>query len=194
MQNIERKEGETAPRTGLLSLFFTFFRIALFTFGGGYAMIPLIQREVVEKKKWLTDDDLLEIVAIAESTPGPIAINTATFVGTRRRGFFGAFFATLGVVLPSFIIIFVIANLLQQFAHIRAVQYAFWGIRAGVLALMIKALVNMAKKCRRHLVSYAIVLLAFVAVAFLSLPVILVLVACALVGLLEATLERRGEK
>ena len=108
----------------------------------------------MEKKKWLTDDDLLEIVAIAESTPGPIAINTATFVGTRRRGFFGAFFATLGVVLPSFIIIFVIANLLQQFAHIRAVQYAFWGIRAGVLALMVKALVPGALEEIRGIVEY----------------------------------------
>ena len=194
MEKIDRKEEQVPAKTGYLTLLWTFFRIALFTFGGGYAMIPLIQREIVEKKKWLTDDELLEIVAVAESTPGPIAINTATFVGTRKRGFFGAFFATLGVVLPSFIIIFAIANLLSQFAHIRVVQYAFWGIRAGVLALLVKALINMAKKCRRHIVSYLIVLVAFVAVAVLNLSVILVLVACALVGLLEAILEKRREK
>ena len=178
----------------LWRVFFTFFKIGLFTFGGGYAMVPLMQEQVLAHG-WATEAEIINFIAVAESTPGPIAINMATYIGTETAGFIGAFFATLGVVLPSFIIIFVIANLLQQFAHIRAVQYAFWGIRAGVLALMVKALVNMAKKCRRHLVSYAIVLLAFVAVAFLSLPVILVLVACALVGLLEATLEkRRSEK
>ena len=89
----------------ILTLLGTFLKIGAFTFGGGYAMIPLIQKEVVEKHKWMTDDDILEIVAIAESTPGPIAINAATFVGYRTAGFFGAFCATVGVVLPSFVII-----------------------------------------------------------------------------------------
>ena len=89
-----------------LQLFVTFFKIGAFTFGGGYAMIPLISKEVVENKKWITDDDILEIVAIAESTPGPIAINSATFVGYKVCGFWGSFCTTLGVVLPSFAIIF----------------------------------------------------------------------------------------
>ena len=89
----------------ILQLFLVFFKIGAFTFGGGYAMIPLIQKEVVENKKWITDDDILEIIAIAESTPGPIAINSATFVGYRTCGFWGAFFSTLGVILPSFGII-----------------------------------------------------------------------------------------
>ncbi|MBQ1988903.1 MAG: chromate transporter, partial [Clostridia bacterium] len=92
-----------------LQLFLTFFKIGAFTFGGGYAMIPLIQKEVVEEKKWITDDDILEIIAIAESTPGPIAINSATFVGYRVCGFWGSFFSTLGVVLPSFVIILIIS-------------------------------------------------------------------------------------
>ena len=92
-------------------LFITFLKIGAFTFGGGYAMIPIIQKEVVEKNKWVTDDDILEIIAIAESTPGPIAINSATFIGYRTCGFWGSFFATLGVVIPSFLIIIVIAYL-----------------------------------------------------------------------------------
>ena len=125
-----------------LKLFVTFFKIGAFTFGGGYAMIPLIQHEVAEKNKWITDDDILEIVAIAESTPGPIAINSATFVGYRICGFFGSVAATLGVVLPSFVIILAISFVLNAFQNLRAVKYAFMGIRAGVLALILKALLS----------------------------------------------------
>lgn len=123
-----------------MTLFLTFFKIGAFTFGGGYAMIPLIQREATEKKKWISDQELLDIVAVAESTPGPIAINSATFVGSKVAGFFGAFWATIGVVLPSFLIILAISAILSQFESLRLVQYAFAGIRAGVLALILKAL------------------------------------------------------
>ena len=99
-------------------LFWTFFKIGAFTFGGGYAMIPLIQREVAERRRWLKDGDILDIVAIAESTPGPIAINSATFVGYQVCGTFGAFCATLGVVLPSFLVIYVISFVLRQFSQL----------------------------------------------------------------------------
>ena len=115
-----------------LGLFATFFKIGAFTFGGGYAMIPLIQREIVDKKQWATNEDLLDIIAIAESTPGPIAVNAATFIGSKIDGFFGALFATLGVVLPSFITIFAVSFAIAQFEHIKLVQYAFTGIRAAV--------------------------------------------------------------
>ena len=108
---LDDKNKTKSKKNLIWQLFATFFKIGLFTFGGGYAMIPLIQRETVENKGWVTEDDILEIVAIAESTPGPIAINTATFVGSKTRGFWGAFFATLGVILPSFIIIFLISFL-----------------------------------------------------------------------------------
>ena len=123
-----------------LDLFLTFMKIGAFTFGGGYAMIPLIQKEVCDNKKWLKEQDIAEIVAISESTPGPIAINAATFVGQRVSGFPGACAATLGVVLPSFLIISVISLILNEFQSIKAVQYAFMGIRAAVLALILKAL------------------------------------------------------
>ena len=98
-----------------LDLFLTFMKIGAFTFGGGYAMIPLIQREVCDNKQWLNDDDILEVVAIAESTPGPVAINAATFVGSRTAGTLGAVCATLGVVLPSFLIISLISFILKAF-------------------------------------------------------------------------------
>ena len=117
-------------------VFATFFKIGAFTFGGGYAMIPIIQKEAVEKNGWVTDDDILEIIAIAESTPGPVAINAATFVGYRTAGFWGAAAATFGTVLPSFAIILILAFLLDNFMEFRAVQYAFQGINAGVLALL----------------------------------------------------------
>ena len=178
-----------------LSLFITFFKIGAFTFGGGYAMIPLIQKEVVENKKWITDDDILEIIAIAESTPGPIAINSATFVGYRVCGFWGSFFATLGVVLPSFVIILAISFVLNEFQHITAVKYAFNGIRAGVLALLLKALWTMYKKCPKGLASYIVMAGAFILTAILDAPVLLVIIGCAVFGLVSSIIaERRAAK
>ena len=114
----------------VFQLFITFIKIGAFTFGGGYAMVPLIQRETVEKKKWINDDDILEIVAIAESTPGPIAVNSATFVGYKTAGVLGAAAATIGVVLPSFTIIYFISFVIDKFENNTAVKYAFSGIRA----------------------------------------------------------------
>lgn len=177
-----------------LKLFITFFKIGAFTFGGGYAMIPLIQKEVVEEKKWITDDDILEIIAIAESTPGPIAINSATFVGYKVCGFWGSFFATLGVVLPSFIIILIISYVMNEFQNIKAVKYAFEGIRAGVLALLVKALWGMYKKTPKSLVSYIVIALSFIAVAFIDVPVLLVIIGCALFGLVSSLIISRREK
>ena len=171
-------------RSRALTLFLTFFKIGAFTFGGGYAMLPLIQREIVEKRKWITNDDILEVVAIAESTPGPIAVNSATFVGYRTGGFSGALLATLGVVLPSFAVILAISFVLREFESLKAVQYAFSGIRAGVLALVLKALWSMYKQSPKNAVSYALMVIAFVLVAFLGADVLPVIIGCAAVGLI----------
>lgn len=165
-------------------LFITFFKIGAFTFGGGYAMIPLIQEETVTKKKWISDEDILDVVAIAESTPGPISLNTSTFVGYRTAGFFGAFCATLGVVLPSFGIIVGISFVLRQFENLEIVKYAFWGIRAGVLALIIKGLISMYKSCPKNVFSYIIMAAAFVAVAFFNINVIYMTIICAVAGII----------
>jgi len=176
-------------------LFLTFFKIGGFTFGGGHAMIPLIQRETVENKKWITDDDILEIIAIAESTPGPVAINSATFVGYRTAGFWGAVCATFGVVLPSFVIILAIAYLMESFMEIKAVQYAFQGINVGVLALLFKALWNMYKKSPKSWASYVVMGGSFLLTAVLKVNMFLVIVLCAVFGLVTATMaERRMQK
>ena len=179
----------------LAKVFATFFRIGAFTFGGGIAMIPLIQKEASEKNKWVTDDDILEIIAIAESTPGPIAINSATFVGYRACGVVGSIAATLGVVLPSFLIILALSFVLQQFQQLRAVQYAFQGIRAGVLALLCKSLWTMYKKSPKGWVGYVAMGAAFILTAFFSVNVIFVIIGCGIFGLVSALyLERRGGK
>jgi len=183
----------------VLKLFITFLKIGAFTFGGGYAMIPLIQHEVAQKNNWITDEDILEIVAIAESTPGPIAINSATFVGYKVCGFWGSFFATLGVVLPSFIIILCVSFVLEAFQNLRAVRYAFMGIRAGVPSLVLKALVSMFKKCTKNWISYIVmvgaVVLSSVVGAFVDINAFYIIFASALFGLVTySVMRRRADK
>lgn len=178
----------------ILSLFITFLKIGAFTFGGGYAMIPLIQKEVVEKRKWIDDQDILDIVAIAESTPGPIAINSATFVGYKIAGFLGALFSTLGVVFPSFAIILLISFVLKQFENLQVVQYAFIGIRAGVLALIIKALLSMYQQCPKNLISYLLIIASFITVVVFNVSVLLVIIGCAVVGLVSSYVASRRLK
>jgi chromate transporter len=175
----------------LLDVFLSFLKIGAFTFGGGYAMIPLIQKETVEKHGWISDKDILEIVAIAESTPGPIAINAATFVGYRVCGFWGAFFATFGVVLPAFLIIVAISYVLKAFEQLKAVKYAFFGIRAGVLALILKALWSLYGQCPKNSAAYLIAASAFILVAVLNVNVIFVIAGCAAAGLIASFIASR---
>lgn len=170
----------------LLALFIAFLKIGAFTFGGGYAMIELIRREIVERRHWISEEDLLDMVAIAESTPGPIAINSATFVGCKVAGFWGAFCATLGVVLPSFLIILLLSDLLRRVEHYRAVRYAFFGLRAGVLALLCKALLNMYRACPKGVVAYILMAVAFISTALFDVNIFMILVLCALIGLLSS--------
>lgn len=178
----------------LLSLFITFLKIGAFTFGGGYAMIPLVEKEVAEKKNWITNDDILEIIAIAESTPGPIAINTATFVGYKIAGFLGALLSTVGVVLPSFLIIAAVSVVLREFGSLPTVRYAFFGIRAGVLALIIKALWSMYKQSPKGTVSYIVISASFVAAAVFEVNVLFVIIGCAVFGLAASLYAGRAKK
>lgn len=176
-------------------IFISFFRIGAFTFGGGLAMIPLIQKEAVEKRGWIDDEDILEIVAIAESTPGPIALNAATFVGYRAAGVLGSACATFGVVLPSFCIILLLSFVLRQFQQLQAVQYAFWGIRAGVLAMLIKSLWTMYKKSPKGWPAYVAMAAAFIMTTILDVHILIVIISCGVFGLVTATLiGRRAEK
>ena len=134
----------------LLNLFATFFKIGLFTFGGGHAMIALLEQEFVGKKKWLTYEEFLNVVSIAESTPGPVAINSATFIGHKVGGVLGSVVCTLGVVLPSFIIIYIISLFFDAFLQIKLAAYAFRGINAAVSYLILSAGFRMMKKLKKN--------------------------------------------
>ena len=132
-----------------MELFFTFVKIGLFTFGGGYAMISMIENNCVEKKAWITHDEMMDVTVIAESTPGPIAINCATFIGYKKAGFLGALVATLGIVVPSFIVIFLISMFLDNFLEITIVANAFKGIKVGVGLLILDAAITMINKMQK---------------------------------------------
>ncbi|MBQ3226154.1 MAG: chromate transporter [Clostridia bacterium] len=146
----------------LLSLFFTFFKIGLFTFGGGYAMIANVREVVVEKYGWITEDEFFQMITIAESTPGPIAINMATYVGYRKKGVLGSALATLGVILPSLIIIYAISQFLDAFMANRYVAYAFLGIKAAVAFLILKAGTDLFRKLPKQWLSLSVFLAIFV--------------------------------
>ncbi len=177
----------------ILILFFSFLKIGTFTFGGGYAMIPLIDREIVEKRKYIDGKDLIEMVAVSESTPGPVAINIATFVGYKIDGFLGALATTLGVVLPSFLIIILISYFLRQFESIEIVKYAFNGIRIAVAALIFKALLSLWKQSPKGILPYIIISAAFLSVAFFGVNAIVVIIASACLGLAGSLLAAGGK-
>lgn len=153
----------------LIELFLTFAKVGLFTFGGGYAMISIIENACVERKQWITHDDMMNVTVIAESTPGPIAINCATFVGYRQKGIAGAVAATIGMVLPSFVIIFLISIFLDNFLEITLVANAFKGIKAAVGILILDAAVTMIKKMHKKPVPCIIMLCSFAAMLLINI-------------------------
>ena len=169
----------------LLDLFLIFAKIGLFTFGGGYAMISLIENACVEKKQWITHDEMMNVTVIAESTPGPIAINCATFVGYKQKGVVGAVAATVGMVLPSFGIIFLISRFLDNFLEIRWIAHAFQGIKLAVGILILDAAIKMIKKMQKKPLQLSIMLsacAAMLAIDFFALRVssiVLMLIAAA---------------
>ena len=142
----------------LLELFFTFAKIGLFTFGGGYAMISIIENQCVERKKWISSDEMMNMTVIAESTPGPIAINCSTFAGYKRAGIPGAFAATLGMVMPSFIVIYFISMYLDNFLELTIIANAFKGIKIGVGFLILNAGITMLKKMPKKKLSKVIMI------------------------------------
>ena len=179
----------------LLDLFCAFFRIGLFPFGGGYAMLPLLQREIVEKKKWATEEEMLDYFAVGQCTPGVIAVNTATFVGFKEKKLSGAIFATLGIVSPSLVIITVIAALLSNFAHIAAVQNAFAGIRVAVCVLILNSIVKLWKKSVVDKLTLGVFIAVFLGSVLLShvSPVVFI-VAAAVLGIVVRVWLRTGKE
>lgn len=168
----------------LVNLFIIFFRIGAFTFGGGYAMLPALQMELVEKRSWVSDEEILDYYAIGQCTPGIIAINTATFVGYKRKGLIGGIVATLGMVAPSLIIITTIAAFFKHFQDIEVVQRAFGGIRVVVAALIANTVIRMASRSIKDWLGIILFALAFLMVAIFKLSPIVAIVASSIIGII----------
>ena len=183
----------------LWSLFLTFFRIGALTFGGGYAMISVIENICVEKKHWITHEDLVNVTVIAESTPGPVAINCATFVGYKQKGIWGSIAATLGVVLPSFIIIWVISMFLDRFLEIAWVASAFRGIRVAVGLLILDVGIRMAKKMPKEPIRIILMIAALALMILINLfswnisTIVLLLAAAAISLAVLFAQDRKGK-
>ena len=178
----------------LLDLFLTFARIGGLTFGGGYAMLPMLQREVVEKRGWATEEELMDYYAIGQCTPGVIAVNTATFIGNKNRGFLGGIAATLGVVFPSLVIITVIAAFISNFADLAVVKDAFAGIRVCVFVLILNAVVKLAKSSVKDALCLGIFVVVLLGSVFLDLSPIVFVFCAAIVGIAAKVLLAKEAK
>ena len=181
----------------LWTLFFTFFKIGMFTFGGGYAMISIIEDTCVERKKWITHDEMMDITVIAESTPGPMAINCATYVGFKQAGTWGSIAATLGIVAPSFIIIYLISSFLDNFLAIGIIANAFRGIKIGVGLLIFSVAIKMVKKLPPKKLPRIIASIAFLTVLLSNLfgwniSAIWLMILAGAVGYLAFSIRNRG--
>lgn len=170
-----------------------FMRIGAFTFGGGYAMLPLIQKEIVDKKHWATEEEIMDYYAVSQCTPGIIMVNTATFIGYYLKGIPGAIVATLSVVTPSIIIITLIASILTTYSSLAIVQHALAGIRVAVCVLVLNAVIKLWKNGIKD--AYGIIVFAFVlaAVSFTSISTVIIVILSAVAGLIYTTLKQRGQ-
>ena len=172
----------------LLDLFLTFARVGGLTFGGGYAMLPMLQKEVVEKRHWATEEEIMDYYALGQCTPGIIAINVATFIGYKNRGVLGAIFSTAGMVFPSLIIITIIAAFLQNFAELPLVKNAFAGIRVVVCVLILNAVIKLGKSAVRDWPTVIVFLATFVLAAIVKVSPVILVPAAAIVGVLVKNL------
>lgn len=170
-----------------------FMRIGAFTFGGGYAMLPLIQKEIVDKKRWATEEEIMDYYAVSQCTPGIIMVNTATFIGYYLKGIPGAIVATLSVVTPSIVIISLIASILTTYSSLAIVQHALAGIRVAVCVLVLNAVIKLWKNGIKD--AYGIIVFAFVlaVVSFTSISTVIIVILSAVAGLIYTTLKQRGQ-
>lgn len=172
-----------------LDLFWTFARIGAMTFGGGYAMLPILQREVVDNKGWATEEELMDYFAIGQCTPGIIAVNTATFIGQKNKGIPGGIIATLGLVFPSLVIISALAGIIEAFSHLVWVQHAFGGIRVCVCVLILNGVVKLYKKAVVDKFTFAIFLAVALGSTFLDVSPVFFVLAAAVLGIAMKTME-----
>ena len=175
-------------------LFFTFAKMGVMTFGGGYAMLPILQREIVQKKKWATDEEIMDYFAIGQCTPGIIAVNTATFIGQKTAGNLGGIIATLGIVFPCFVIISLLAGVIETFSHITFVQKAFAGIRICVCVLILNAVMKLFKKAIVDKPTLVIFILVTLFAYFTNLNPIVFVVASAIAGIIIQSIKGRASK
>lgn len=168
----------------LWELYTTFVKIGLMTFGGGYAMLPILEREVVDKKKWATSEEILDYYAIGQSTPGIIAINTATFCGYKLAKNMGGVVASLGFITPSIIIITIISSFLKNFSHIAVIGHAFAGIRIGVCALVLYSVIKMLKKNANSVGKFSVFFLTFLAIAVFKISPVIIVIGVGLLGII----------
>ena len=178
-------------KPSLFKLFRKFAMIGAVTFGGGYAMLPILQRELVDKEKWCTNDDLLDYFAVGQCTPGIIAVNTATFIGYNTRGTLGGIIATLGIVFPSFVIISIIYNVLAAFESNVYVQYALSGIQLAVAALITISVINLAKKSIPDIITKILAVVAFLIMVIFDISPVWCIIAGAAVGLIASSVKAR---
>ncbi|AKL96800.1 chromate transport protein ChrA [Clostridium aceticum] len=166
----------------LWQLYMIFFRMGAFTFGGGYAMLPILQKEIVEERNWATDEEIIDCYAIGQCTPGIIAVNTATFIGYRQKGLLGGIIATLGMVSPSIVIITTIATFFQRFQDYAIVQHAFGGIRVVVVALIVQAVIKMWQQSIKNWFGIGLFALSFFLIIFIKLSPIFIVIIAAISG------------
>lgn len=176
----------------LLSLFVSFFKIGGLTFGGGLSMLPMLEFELVDKKKWVESEELLDCYAIGQCTPGIIAVNTATFIGYKRKGVLGAIFATFGMILPSLLIISFIALFLEEFMQYEIVAHALMGIKAVVCALLFHTVLGLIKKSVVGVVTGILCVMGTLAALFTELPVIVIVLISAFLGIIIKSIEERN--
>lgn len=177
----------------LLELFVSFAKVGVMTFGGGYAMLPILEREIVDKKGWAANEELMDYYAVGQCTPGIIAVNTATFIGYKTAGNLGSIVASIGVVFPSVVIITIIAGLIQNFADIPAVQSAFAGIRVCVCVLIFNSVIKLWKGAVKDKAALALCLIVFVLSVFFKISPVIFVVLCGAAGILFTKLGVRGK-
>lgn len=180
----------------LLELYWVFFKVGMFAFGGGYTMLPLLQKEIVEKKKWLTSEEIIDYYTLSQCSPGIIAVNVSTYIGFKKKRYLGGIVSALGVATPSIIIITVIAAVITNFLHIKEVSYAFAGIRVAVAALVIVTIVDMYKKSVVDWLCIILYITSFLLSVLTSISPVFIVLGAGITGLVLGTRmrERKGDK
>lgn len=185
---------EKSDKPSLWTLFITFAKVGVMTFGGGYAMLPILEREVVNNHDWATSDELMDYYAVGQCTPGAIAVNVSTFIGYKNRGIIGGIVATLGVIFPSVVIITLLASILKAFQNNAYVAKAFAGIRIAVCALLLTAVIKLIKKAVTNVTTAVIAVVSLLLEIFLGLSPVFIVASCIIIGVASHFIAKNKEE